>query len=223
MPDPAARDPHTPIFDKNGILWFTLQSSNMVGRLNPKTGEIKLATAPTPRSIPTAWSSIRRARRFVQFGVNKVASIDPNTMAIKEYPLPNPVAPAPTRDHQRRCDLVRGLLAWLSWPFRSEDWRREGMASRRAAALPAYGITALNDVIWYSESAVRPNTLVRFDPKTEKFQTWAIPSGGGVVRNMMATTDGNGLVLACSGGNRVRWRRSTGLTDSRFSSWIWPA
>jgi streptogramin lyase len=47
-----------------------------------------------------------------------------------------------------------------------------------------------------------PNTLVRFDPKTEKFQTWEIPSGGGVVRNMMATQDGN-LVLACSGVDRI--------------------
>jgi virginiamycin B lyase len=65
-----------------------------------------------------------------------------------------------------------------------------------------YGITALNDEIWYSESAVRPNTLVHFNPKTEKFQTWVIPSGGGVVRNMMPTADGN-LVLACSGVNRV--------------------
>ena len=27
-----------------------------------------------------------------------------------------------------------------------------------------------------------PNPIVRFDPKTEKFQSWAIPSGGGVVR-----------------------------------------
>ena len=33
--------------------------------------------------------------------------------------------------------------------------------------------------------------LVRFDPKTERFQTWAIPSGGGVVRNMMPTPDGH--------------------------------
>jgi len=43
---------------------------------------------------------------------------------------------------------------------------------------------------------------VRFDPKTEKFQTWEIPSGGGVVRNMMPTREGN-LALACSGVNRV--------------------
>ena len=35
-----------------------------------------------------------------------------------------------------------------------------------------------------------------------KFQTWEIPSGGGVVRNMMATQEGN-LVLACSGVDRI--------------------
>ena len=65
-----------------------------------------------------------------------------------------------------------------------------------------YGIATEKDIVWYSESAVTPNTLVRFDPKTETFQSWAIPSGGGVVRNMMRTGDGN-LALACSGVNRV--------------------
>ena len=65
-----------------------------------------------------------------------------------------------------------------------------------------YGIAVVKDVLWYSESGVSPNTLVRFDPKTEKFQTWEIPSGGGVGRNMMATRDGN-LVLACSGVDRI--------------------
>ena len=49
---------------------------------------------------------------------------------------------------------------------------------------------------------MKPNTIVRFDPKTEKFQTWTIPSGGGVVRNMDITREGN-LALACSGVNRV--------------------
>jgi virginiamycin B lyase len=44
--------------------------------------------------------------------------------------------------------------------------------------------------------------LVRFDPKTAKFQTWAIPSGGGVVRHMVARPDGD-LVLACSGVNKI--------------------
>ena len=65
-----------------------------------------------------------------------------------------------------------------------------------------YGIATVGDIVWYSESGVKPNTLVRFDTKTEKFQTWIIPSHGHVVRNMMATKEGN-LVLAESGINRI--------------------
>ena len=60
----------------------------------------------------------------------------------------------------------------------------------------------VDGAIWYNESNVKPNTLVRFDPKTEKFQTWAIPAGGGVVRNMMTTRDGN-IVMAESALNIV--------------------
>jgi virginiamycin B lyase len=65
-----------------------------------------------------------------------------------------------------------------------------------------YGISAINDVIWYSESESTPNTVVRFDPKTEKFQSWAIPGGGNIVRNTDVTTDGN-FVLANSLVNGV--------------------
>jgi streptogramin lyase len=43
---------------------------------------------------------------------------------------------------------------------------------------------------------------VRFDPLTQQFRTWPIPSGGGVVRHMVADTDGN-LWLATSGVNGI--------------------
>jgi virginiamycin B lyase len=66
-----------------------------------------------------------------------------------------------------------------------------------------YGIIADHkDIIWYNESAIRPNTMVRFDPKTEKFQSWTIPSGGGVVRNVALSKDGD-IYMANSGVNRV--------------------
>lgn len=51
-------------------------------------------------------------------------------------------------------------------------------------------------------SGVEPNTVVRFDPRTEKFAVWPIPSGGGVVRHMVATPQGE-QYLACSGVNKV--------------------
>jgi streptogramin lyase len=50
-----------------------------------------------------------------------------------------------------------------------------------------YGIAITNDgVVWYSESGVKPKTLVRFDPKSDSFSTKQIASGGGVVRNAVS-------------------------------------
>jgi len=70
-------------------------------------------------------------------------------------------------------------------------------------AFPHDPLATADGAIWYSESGVTPNTLVRFDPKTGGFQSWPIPSGGGVVRNMMATPDRKGLVLAESGAGKL--------------------
>jgi virginiamycin B lyase len=60
----------------------------------------------------------------------------------------------------------------------------------------------VGNVVWYVESGVSPNMLVRFDPASEKFQSWPIPSGGGVVRHMVSAPDGT-LWLACSGVDRI--------------------
>jgi virginiamycin B lyase len=49
---------------------------------------------------------------------------------------------------------------------------------------------------------VKPKTLIRFDPKTEIFQTWMIPMIGSVVRHMMHFTDGR-IVLTESGESAV--------------------
>jgi virginiamycin B lyase len=60
----------------------------------------------------------------------------------------------------------------------------------------------VNDIIWYNESNQRPDALVRFDPKTEKFQSWAIPSGVGIIRHMTVSPEGN-LVFHQSSINRI--------------------
>ena len=139
---------------------------------------------------------------FAEFGTNKLASIDPKTMEIHEYPLPNadsrPRRIAITSDGAIwYTDYARGYLGRLDPKTGSaREWPSPSGSSG------PYGITAVGDVIWYSESGVHPNTLARFDPRTEKFEIWAIPSGGGVVRNMTATRDGK-LVLACSGVDRI--------------------
>jgi virginiamycin B lyase len=204
MPDPAARDPHTPVFARTGMLWFSVQQGNMMGRLNPLTGEIKLVTMPTPRSLPYGVAFDSKDRPFVVlFGTNKVASLDPESMAVREYTLPNAES-RPRRiaisadDMVWYADYARGYLGRLN-PATGEvqEW-----PSPSGPQSQPYGITVSKGAIWYNESGIRPNTLVRFDPKAQTFQSWPIPSGGIVVRNMMPTRDGN-LVLACSGANRI--------------------
>ena len=204
MPDPAARDPHTPIFDRKGILWFTVQVANMVGRLDPNTGEIRLMVSPTPRSRP--YGIVVNSQGipfFVEFGSNKIARIDPDTMKITEYLLPH------NDSRPRRIAITKDDVLWYSdysrgfiGQFDPATGKASEWASPGGPKSQPYAIRVVNGIVWYSESGVEPNTLVRFDPKTEKFQTWPIPSGGGVVRNMDVTGDGD-LVLACSGVNRI--------------------
>lgn len=205
MPDPAARDPHTPLFDPKGNLWFSLQQANMVGRLNPQTGEIKLVAMPTPRSLPYGVVMTSKGVPVIcLFGTNKIASFDPVTMAVKEHTLPNPES-RPRRiaitsdDMIWYADYSRGYLGRLNLNTgQVKEW-----PSPSGPRSQPYGIIADHkDVIWYNESAIRPNTMVRFDPKTEKFQSWIIPSGGGVVRNVSLNKDGD-VYLAQSGVNRI--------------------
>jgi virginiamycin B lyase len=204
MPDPKARDPHTPVFDKAGILWFTLQNSNMVGRLDPKTGAVKLVTMPTPKAQPYGMVFNSAGILFFdEFGTNKLASIDSKTMEIHEYELPDPGS------RPRRIAVTSDDMIWYGDYSRGRLGRLDPKTGKVTEYLSPggprsqpYGMTVLNDIVWYNESGVRPNTLVRFDPKTEKFQTWTIPSGGGVVRHMMPTRDGK-LALATSGVNGI--------------------
>jgi virginiamycin B lyase len=204
MPNPAAGDPHTLVFDHDGILWFTVQQGNMVGRLDPATGEMKLATSPTPKSRPYGMAvNSKNVVFFVDFGANKVASIDAKTMQITEYPLPDAGA-RPRRiavgpdDMIWYTDFARGFLGRLD---ASTGGVREWPSPSGPRSEP-YGIVFAKGALWYNESGAKPNTIVRFDPQTEKFQSWAIPGGGDIVRNMDVTPDGN-PVLANSLTNEV--------------------
>lgn len=203
LPD-GARDPHTPLIDSTGTLWFTVQGANMVGRLDPKSRAVQLVTYPQPRSNPYGMVFTSDGTPVVcEFGTNKISAINPKTTTIREWTLPNaetrPRRIAITSDDAIwYTDYARGYLGRLDLKSGAvKEWPSPGGPQSRP-----YGIAAVRDVIWYSESAVRPNTMVRFDPKTEKFQTWIIPGGGGVVRNMSVTRDGN-IAIAESGVNKV--------------------
>lgn len=204
MPDPAARDPHTGIFDKHGTLFFTLQQSNMVGRLVPSTGDITLITLPTPRALPYGLKQNSQGTIWIAYnGAGKLASMDPVTMEVREHALPDPATRArrlaiTSDDTVWFVNSSLGRLGRLN-PKTGEvkEWR-----SPSGARSHPYAIEVIDDIIWYNESGQRPDALVRFDPKTERFQSWAVPSGVGIIRHMRKTPDGN-LAIHQSSTNRV--------------------
>ena len=204
MPEEKAEDPHTPVFDSQGILWFTVQVGNMVGRLDPRIGKIELRDVPTKDARPYGIQiNSKGVPFFCEFGTNKMASIDPNTLQITEYPLPQNARP-------RRMAIAADDKVYFT-DYGGGNIGRLDPATGAVKMYPSpggsgsnpYGIVITPDgMVWYSESGVKPNTLIRFDPKTEQFARATIRSGGGTVRNMAATADGR-IYLACSGVNKV--------------------
>jgi virginiamycin B lyase len=206
MPDPAARDPHTAVFDQTGTLWFTLQQSNMVGRLVPSTGDIKLAKMPTANSRPYGIVISRDGSPWVSCnGSNCLAKIDPETMAIREFKLPE-------KSTSRRLDFASDGTIWYVnsslgrlGKMDPKTGQIKEWPSPSGAKSHPYAIAVVNDIVWYNESAQRPDALVRFDPATERFQSWPIPSGGvyaGIIRHMRPTREGN-LLIHQSSTNRI--------------------
>ena len=68
-----------------------------------------------------------------------------------------------------------------------------------------YGIAVLDGAVWYNESGMRPDVLVRFDIAAETFQSWTIKSGNvyaGILRNARITPQGT-LLIHQTATNRV--------------------
>jgi virginiamycin B lyase len=204
LPDARTDDPHTPVFDRAGMLWLTLEKASKVGRFDQKSGDFTLVDTPTTNAMPYGIViGADDAPWFCEFGTNKIGRIDPHTMSIRELPLPDGTRPrriARAKDGALfYTDYARGRLGRLD-PQSGEvtEWQSPGGAGSQPYAI---AVTPNGDV-WYAETAVQPNVLVRFDPSKERFLTQAIPSGGGVVRNMAAAPDGR-VYFTCSGTNHV--------------------
>ena len=198
MPVTEAKDPHTGEFDEQGIFWFSMQQSDMIGRLDPATGDIKVVKTKTnakPYGVKlghdgTPWVACN--------GAPCVYKVDKQTMELTEIKLPLPGTTV------RRIDISEGRVWYVN-----SGRGRLGMHDPKTGETKEwdspsgpgshpYGINVLNGIVWYNESGVRPDTLVRFDPKTEKFQSFPIQSGGvyaGIHRNGSVTRDGKSLLI----------------------------
>ena len=170
MPDRAAGDPHTLIAAPSGDIWFTVQSGSFAGRLSPKTGKVDLVKVPTAGSRPYGIVIDRTGRPwFNEFGRNALGTIDPATMKLTEYELPQG-----TRGRRIALgndggiwyvDYARGLVS----RFDPKSHKVEEFPTPGGKGSLPYGMTSDDrGRLWFVETGPQPNRLVGFDPATKK-------------------------------------------------------
>ena len=152
MPNPAARDPHTPLFDQKGTLWFTVQNGNFVGSLDPATGKVTLKQTDTPKAMPHGLAiNSKGIPFFALLGSNKIGSIDPRTMEVTEHVLPEGTWPrrlAITGDDiVWYADIAGGCsVDWIQPPIRPGEF-----PSPAGAKSVPWSIAATPDgMIWFT-------------------------------------------------------------------------
>jgi virginiamycin B lyase len=179
----ASANLNTATFDRRGVLWFTGQSG-VYGRLDPKSGRVQVFDAPRgpgPYGIPTTPSG---AVSYASLAGSYVGRIDTRTGRVT-------VLEPPTRGQgaRRVWSDSRGRI-WVSeWNSgklgmydpagrRWREWRPPGANPQPYAVY----VDEL-DAVWLTDFAA--NAFVRFDPRTERFETITLPSSTAEVRQLL--------------------------------------
>ncbi|MEM8548024.1 MAG: lyase [Pseudomonadota bacterium] len=189
MPDEAARDPHTLIFDADQRhIWFTVQGGNMMGRLNLASRKVDLIPSRTERSRPYGIKLAPDGSIWVAlFGTSKLAHIDPDTLSFKEIDLPRDSA------RPRRLEVLADGSVWyvdyaggmLGRYLPDTGTFKEWQMPQGTGARP-YGMASDNSGrVWMVATGVQPNEFTGFDPASETFfSVTPVDSGGGTIRHM---------------------------------------
>ena len=136
-PIPKAKDPHTLTFDKKGIACISrFQCANMIGRLNPETGDIKLVKV-ADAALAALRHQVRRRRHAVGLVQRApcLLKVNPDTLELTESSCRCRHDRAPPRHRRRRHDLVREFGRRPHRPAQSEDRRDQGMGFALRPAL----------------------------------------------------------------------------------------
>ena len=173
----AGANLNTATFDRNGVLWFTGQSG-VYGRLNPKTGAMRVFRAPGGTGPYGIATTPKGEVWYASLAGSHVARIDVRTGKAT-------VLRPPTRDQgaRRIWSDSRGRL-WVS-EWNAGKVARYDPATRKwrewslPGAAQAYAVYVdEKDVVWLTDFG--SSALVRFDPATARFTTLRVRAGANV-------------------------------------------
>jgi virginiamycin B lyase len=191
-PLPAGRpnaNLNTATFDRQGILWFTGQNG-IYGRLNPADGAMQVWDAPRGPGAYGICTAPDGSVYYASLAGSHIARIDTVTGQA------TPIDPPTPRQGARRVWADSRSRIWVS-EFNSgqvslydpangangasgawQQWKLPGASPRPYAIY-----VDEEDLVWLSDFSA--NTLVRFDPRTETFESFPHPAPGANVRQIL--------------------------------------
>ena len=174
---------NTAVFDRRGVLWFTGQSG-IYGRLDPKIGKVRVFRAPRgqgPYGITVTPSGDVYYASLAGGYLGKVDVLR-STVRVLNPPTRGQGARRAWSDSKGRVwvsEWNAGKVAmYAPATGRWREWRIPG-----ATPMPYAVYVDERDVVWLSDFGA--NALVRFDPKTEKFNRLVLRSSPANVRQIL--------------------------------------
>jgi cysteine-rich repeat protein len=199
--------PHTLRFAADGTIWFTLAKSNHLAHFDPSTAQFTYYRLPTADpaevglSIPVPYGcdvAPDGTIWFSQLFGQRIGRLDPTTGTITAW---KPPFYGPRRLRVGADDVVwvpgygSGVLGRFDPAI--ERWKvydlptGPSLPSGYGRAEQPYALNANRETgdVWITGSA--SDTLIRFQPKGERFSAYPMPTRGSYMREVVFDPDGN--------------------------------
>ena len=175
---------NTAVFDSDGVLWFTGQAG-WYGRLNPASGELEVFAAPRGRGPYGITVTPDNQVFYASLAGNHIALIDATegNATLLEPPTPQQGA--------RRVWSDSAAIVWVSeweagqvaaYDTAGGSWREWPLPGENPSAYAVY--VDETDRVWLTDFSGN-GAIVRFDPASETFDSYPLPSPGGNVRQLL--------------------------------------
>jgi virginiamycin B lyase len=177
---------NTAIFDKAGVHWFTGQSG-IYGRLDPKSGDMKLFDAPKGRGPYGIHATPDGVVYYASLAGSYIGRIDSGSgkVTVIEPPTPRQGARRVWSDSKGNVWVAEwnsgNLSRYEPQSGKWTQWKAPGSADKGAPRVYAVYVDEA-DKVWASEWTAQ--VMLRFDPATEKFEAFKSSSPNTNVRQI---------------------------------------
>jgi virginiamycin B lyase len=177
---------NTATFDKNGVLWFT-DRSGYYGKLDPSEGKVHVWAAPRGQGPYGIVTTPDGSVYFNSWTGNYTAKIDLKTGNLT-------ILEPPTKDSQPRriWSDSKGHLWITEWATgklaqynpETKKWQEWKLPGEKPQPYSVY--VDEKDKVWVSDFGLQHGTqsMLRFDPDSEKFEVFPLPSDHSNIRQM---------------------------------------